>query len=568
VSIDGGGFVDATLDSATTWSRGVTLAEGLRGVKVEVTDLAGNVGSLVGSAGFDGTAPKLVVVDYSGVVDELPTNTGAGHCSINLQPSLAPDVDCAGSGDAINMSAQPSMTVERPTVHKFVTRLGAGPGEVGENPIEWRIAASDLGAGGVAGSGVDFAGSSYRVIDPTGAAGPVRTDFIDLPDTADVNDRAIRVTTASAGGLPLKTRAGVWRVEVTLVDAVARTRPPVATEMDWQHEPLGAPIFVALVGQPTASFLQPVSLFGMTLTNDSLAVKVGDLLQGVAAGQGRAVVEYVFENNTSEDTNVFLFTPPAAPGSVTATRTYADRSPLISLLTPLIKKPACALDLGSKFRIAPGPVVCSGTGGWSAPAPKDGDVSGGMPDPSVGFVDGVRVWEEVPGGGVEVAACAGCATSYQDGPVLRPGQEFTLKAGKRYHVVLVVNDLAFLRPAVGGGVSVTFGDFVAPKGGTVKVSGAVGEDWGECTQVDPDLGLCSSQVKYTRYQAIKQARVQIGPSALSIDARARPATTGTLAVTPQLAATGPITSGPQATWQVCEGTLIGDNCAVTPGAFP
>jgi hypothetical protein len=96
----------------------------------------------------------------------------------------------------------------------------------------------------------------------------------------------------------------------------------------------------------------------------------------------------------------------------------------------------------------------------------------------------------------------------------------------------------------------------------------VGEDWGECTQVDPDLGLCSSQVKYTRYQAIKQASVLIKQDALTIDARARPATTGTLAVTPQLAATGPIKSGPSQTWQICEGTLIGSTCAVTPGAFP
>jgi hypothetical protein len=109
---------------------------------------------------------------------------------------------------------------------------------------------------------------------------------------------------------------------------------------------------------------------------------------------------------------------------------------------------------------------------------------------------------------------------------------------------------------------------VAPKGGTVKVSGAVGEDWGECTQVDPDLGLCSSQVKYTRYQAIKQARVEISSGALSLDARARPATTGTLAVTPQLAATGPLKSKLLPPWQMCEGTLIGDTCALTPGAFP
>jgi hypothetical protein len=117
-------------------------------------------------------------------------------------------------------------------------------------------------------------------------------------------------------------------------------------------------------------------------------------------------------------------------------------------------------------------------------------------------------------------------------------------------------------------VSVTFGDFVAPKGGTVKVSGAVGEDWGECTEVDPDLGLCSSQVKYTRYQAIKQAKLTIGFEALSLDARARPATTGTLAVTPRLAPTGPIKSGPEASWQICEGLLIGSTCMVTPGAFP
>jgi hypothetical protein len=379
------------------------------------------------------------------------------------------------------------------------------------------------------------------------------------------------VDTSTAGTSALKTVAGPWRVEVTLVDLVGKVREPIATELDWQHEPLGAPVRVSLVGQPVWPYMPAnAKLWERSLGDSDLAAA----LNGLGAGNGLAVVEYLVENGTSEDVNVFLFVAPPQAGSVVASTTYVDRSPVLEYLKggKVIPNVKCEF-----FRIlSSGFFECSGSGGWTKPSPKDKEDSSGW-DASAYFIDGVRVFREVTTID-ELSPCAGCATTLPGS--IQAGREFTIKAGQRYHVMMVAEDLHFLAPPAASGA--IFMEALAPTGGTVPITHTLGEVWGQCTSwASPVTALgpppppppppddkCVAQTKFQRYQALKSARLKFAYDQLDLKLRTRPAVTAGLVMPEYEKDDDSNKSQTLPDWATCEGTLAGTTCIATAGAFP
>jgi hypothetical protein len=461
------------------------LTEGLHDVTITATDKAGNAAApYVLSVGYDKTAPVPTVNITSGYKDER-------RCAVAFDSKTAfPTITCTAVADETNIG--PTGT---PTLYKYATRMSAGL----DNPIRWVFTIAESGSGVQSVTARVYRGTTAA----TQSANPVSLGSGNY--YFDVNE-------TTAPGLNLATTWGTYHVIVTVTDNVGNTQFTSSGQMDWIHQPLGAPVKATV--QTTIKAGLPV-LSTIALTADNVAA----VMNGLTAGSGLGVMAVAVENGNPVGVNLTFATPePSTPA--TASLTVKDRSPRVT--TAFIPYPAytaasCAHQAGGTFRIDvlnPISITCNGAG-FTKPNPEN-DQTTTAPTVS-GFIDGVRVYEQ---DGLDLVEQFPVGGEYLMGPRLNETDPRT------WIVLLVVNDLNFLKPAKTG-ITGTVAEFVAPTAsGTKKVTGYLLEDWGRCLSVDIDTLRCDSNERMKRYRVTTAASVSAAPGSLILNAMSRPGTNG------------------------------------------
>jgi hypothetical protein len=191
-----------------------------------------------------------------------------------------------------------------------------------------------------------------------------------------------------------------------------------------------------------------------------------------------------------------------------------------------MRSEACAQSAGDTFRVTTGepPVdnfACSGLGWTTPPTPPYTDSTVTNAQVGTTFIDGVRLVRE-SGGWADQVTCAGCSTfEFKLEPRVSANET------RKYHVLLVANDLGFLKPTTG-----TMAEVQPPTSTTTeRVSGILLEQWGRCNTSDFDMNgneFCTGQTKYRRYRGLRSATINVATSGLKLNLRSRPSTAANL----------------------------------------